>query len=102
MEENMRKEEIIRSDEIRLAIYLKLSQLRREKLNTLTYNHILSVLFHQVWNRKLPSSIHIAIRDIMNLKVEEIVMSLHTLAIMQGAQADVEKIDEILKGEYYV
>lgn len=99
---NMRKDEIINNDEICLAIYLKLSQLKRNKLDTLTYEHILSVLFYQKWNTSLPSSIHVAIKDIMELNAEEIVMSLHTLAMIQGAQTDVGKIEAILKGDYYV
>lgn len=95
----MNKENIVYSDDIKLAIYLKINQLKRDNLSSLTYNHLLKVLFHCVWDRKKPTSIHEAVNDIMRLNANDIVISLHTLAMIEGSTMGVEKIDEILGGD---
>lgn len=95
----MKKDSIVYSDDIKLAIYLKINQLKRENLNSLTYSHILKVLFHCIWQKRLPRSIHEAVNDIMNLNANDIVISLHTLAVIEGSMMGVEKINEFIGGE---
>ena len=94
----MRKEDIIRSEIIRLTIYLKINQLRREHLSSLTYSHIMNVLFYFEWSKKIPSTIHEAVNDIMKLEAKDIVSTLHTLAMIKGSQMSLDNINEFLGG----
>lgn len=95
----MNRDHIVYSDDVKLAIYLKINQLKRENLSSLTYNHLLKVLFNCVWDRKKPNTIHEAVNDIMKLNANEVVISLHTLAMIEGSTMSVDKIDEILGGD---
>lgn len=95
----MRKDEIIQNDQIRLAAYLKISQLKREQLNTLKYTHIMNVLFHYKWRDKLPLTMNAAIDDIMSLTASEVVKILHLLAIVDASSMKLDDIETILGGE---
>lgn len=96
----MLKEEIINSEEIRLAIFLKINQMRREELRSLKYTHIIQMLFRFVWNNTLPKNLNEAVNDIMNLKANEIVALLHTLALIDGSNMSKDKIEDIIGGKY--
>lgn len=98
-EEIMKREEIVHSDEVKLAIYLKINQLKREQLHSLSYTHVLNVLFFYIWNKKLPNSIHKAIDDIMNLNANDVIVALHTLAMVEGSKMEVDRIDDLLGGK---
>ena len=95
----MKRDSIVYSDDVKLAIYLKINQLKRDNLSSLTYSHLLKVLFHCIWDRRKPSSIHEAVNDIMKLNANDVVISLHTLAMIEGSSMGVEKIEEFLGGE---
>ena len=96
----MRREDIVRSDEVKLAVYLKINQLKREQLHSLTYSHVLNVLFFCVWNKRMPSSIHKAVNDIMKLNANDVIVALHTLAMVEGSKMEVDRIDDILGGRF--
>ncbi len=90
----MRKEDIVHSEIIRLTIYLKINQLRREQLSSLTYSHIMNVLFYFEWSKKTPATIHEAVNDIMKLEAKDIVTTLHTLAMIKGSEMSLENIND--------
>lgn len=94
----MKREELVHSDIVRMMIFLKINQLRREQLDSLTYTHIVNVLFYIIWDRKLPKTIHEAVNDIMKLEAKDVVTALHTLAMIEGSKMSLDKIDSILGG----
>lgn len=94
----MKREELVHSDIIRMMIFLKINQLKREQLDSLTYTHIVNVLFYIIWDRKLPNTIHEAVDDIMKLEAKDVVTALHTLAMIEGSKMTLDKIDSILGG----
>ncbi|NBK97739.1 MAG: hypothetical protein EOM50_06930 [Erysipelotrichia bacterium] len=94
----MKKEELVHSEIIRLSIFLKINQLRREQLESLNYQHIVDVLFYIVWDHQLPKTIHEAVDDIMKLEAKDVVSALHTLAMIKGSKMSLDKIDSILGG----
>lgn len=94
----MKREELVHSDIIRMMIFLKINQLKREQLDSLTYTHIVNVLFYIIWDRKLPNTIHEAVDDIMKLEAKDVVTALHTLALIEGSKMTLDKIDSILGG----
>ncbi len=90
----MGNNEIIATNEFKLAVFLKIKQLRRNELATLTYSHVLDVLHFLKWKKKPPQSIHEAINDLMDLSIGEIIATLHTLALINGAQMEKNAIEE--------
>lgn len=94
----MKREELVHSDIIKMMIFLKINQLKREQLDSLTYTHIVNVLFYIIWDRKLPNTIHEAVDDIMKLEAKDVVTALHTLALIEGSKMTLDKIDSILGG----
>lgn len=94
----MKREELVHSDIIKMMIFLKINQLKREQLDSLTYTHIVNVLFYIIWDRKLPNTIHEAVDDIMKLEAKDVVTALHTLAMIEGSKMSLDKIDSILGG----
>lgn len=94
----MKREELVHSDIIKMMIFLKINQLKREQLDSLTYTHIVNVLFYIIWDRKLPNTIHEAVDDIMKLEAKDVVTALHTLAMIEGSKMTLDKIDSILGG----
>lgn len=94
----MKREELVHNDIIHLTIFLKINQLRREQLASLTYSHIVNVLFYIIWDQKLPNTIHEAVDDIMKLEAKDVVTALHTLAMIKGSNMTLDKIDSIIGG----
>lgn len=94
----MKREELVHSDIIKMMIFLKINQLKREQLDSLTYTHIVKVLFYIIWDCKLPNTIHEAVDDIMKLEAKDVVTALHTLAMIEGSKMSLDKIDSILGG----
>lgn len=92
-------ENILDNKEIKLAILLKTQQLKREDLPTLTTQHLCDTLKNMVWKYKMPSNIHKAVNDIMNLDVSTIVSFLSVDAVRKGARMNVEDIKKIMEGD---
>lgn len=90
----MSNNNVIHSNELKLAVFLKINQLRRNELTTLTYAHVIKVLHFLKWKNKPPHSVHQAINDVMQLSIGEIIATLHTLAIIDGAQIEENAIEE--------
>lgn len=97
----MRREELIHNEHIKLAVFLKINQLRREQLNTLTYSHVVKVLFQFKWNQKLPETMNGAVNDIMTLNASDVVAALHTLAIIEGSKMNLDSIGTIIGGDVH-
>lgn len=95
----MKRDEIVHSDEVKLAIYLKINQLKREQLHSLTYSHVLNVLFFCIWNQKIPTTIHKAVNDVMKLNANDVIVALHTLAMVEGSKMEIDKINEFIGGK---
>lgn len=95
----MSQEELVQNSIVRLTIFLKISQLRREQLSTLTYTHIVNVLFFLIWKQKMPATINQAVNDIMKLEAKDVVSALHTLAMIEGYSMSLDNIDSFLGGK---
>ncbi len=90
----MSNNSVIHSNEFKLAVFLKIKQLRRNELTTLTYTHIIKVLHFLKWKKMPPQSIHLAIHDVFDLSIGEIVATLHMLALIDGTQMEENAIEE--------
>lgn len=83
---------------IKLAIALKTSQLKREELSSLTYEHVESALSGFVWGHKQPHSVHEAIDDIFKLNASEVVQYLTSQAVILGSQMKLNEFNDLIEG----
>ncbi len=90
----MSRYDVLACSEFKLAMLLKMNQLQREELQTLSYSHILKVLQYLKWDKKKPMFLHEAIHDVFTLEVSEIIASLHLLAVIEGSTRGTDAIDE--------
>jgi len=84
-------------EQISFLLNLKLSNLRREKLSTLTYQQIEHTLLTTRWAKGRPMHINTIARDIDELTVEDIVNCL-TREAMVGKN-DLTELTDQIKGE---
>ncbi len=85
---------IIQSNEVQLAIQLKLNQFRRNDLKTVSYEHVKEVLHFIKWNNQPPLCIHQAIDDVIDLSIGDVIATLHTLALIKATQLNNDQIDD--------
>lgn len=90
--------ETINIKQLQLAIYLRLGQLKREQLATLTYQNMIDTLFDNVWKDKYPESLSDAVADIMNLDVDKIVAYLSNKAIIESKDHHLDEYSDLMKG----
>lgn len=83
--------------QLQLAIYLRLNQLKREQLATITYQNIIDTLFDSVWKDQYPQSLNHAINDIMSINAERIVAYLSKKAIIESKDHSLEDFDDLIK-----
>jgi|GEM_PF-6821661 len=67
---------VYRDSRVKLLIYLKVSQLNREAMSSIKYNHIADYLKIYKWSKSQPFSFHEATNDIVTITAEEIVAFL--------------------------
>ncbi|MDD2592111.1 MAG: post-transcriptional regulator [Erysipelotrichaceae bacterium] len=84
--------------QLQLTVHLKLKQLQREQLSTLTYQNIIDTLFDSVWKDDYPRSLFEAVNDIMNLTADKIVAYLSKKAIIESRQHCLDDYDDLLQG----
>lgn len=89
---------LIDDKHIKLAIALKTSQLKRDELSSLTYEHVENALMGMKWNLHRPSSVHEAIDDIFKLNANEVVQYLSSQAVIVGSQMKLNEFNDLLGG----
>ncbi|MGL5977831.1 MAG: post-transcriptional regulator [Erysipelotrichaceae bacterium] len=91
-------EHIIKNSHVQFAIALKLQQLQRNELASLTLEHLEDTLFGFTWRYKKPKSLHEAVNDILTLQISEIVAYLSNQAIIEGAQMNLSDLQDVIGG----
>lgn len=89
---------LINNKHIKLAIALKTSQLKREELSSLTYQHVENTLKGFKWMRNKPNSVHEAIDDIFKLNANEVVQFLSNEAVIMGSQMKLHEFNDLIGG----
>lgn len=83
--------------QLQLAIHLRLNQLKREELSTLTYQNMVDTLFDSLWKNAYPESLNQAVNDIMSLSTDQIVAYLSKKAIVDSKHFSLDDYDDLLK-----
>lgn len=89
---------LINNKHIKLAIALKTSQLKRDELSSLTYQHVESSLMGLKWELHRPQSVHEAIDDIFKLSANEVVQYLSSQAVIMGSQMKLNEFNDLIGG----
>lgn len=88
----------INDKHIKLAIALKTSQLKREELSSLTYEHVENALKGFVWFHKKPESVHEAVDDIFKINANEVVQYLTSQAVIVGSHMKLNEFNDLIGG----
>ena len=88
----------IKDRNIKLAIALKVYQLQRTQLSSLTYQHVESALMDR-WKLRKPDSLQEAVNDIMHLTAGEVVAFLSSQAIILGSRMKLNDFDDLFGGD---
>ena len=59
--------------EVQMTMVVKLHQLQREALSTLTYQNLEDYLSHVIWKNKVPKALHVAVNDVMSVTGSDLV-----------------------------
>ncbi len=84
--------------EIQMTMVVKLHQLQRESLPSLTYQNLEDYLHMSKWRSRNPRSLHTAVDDIMHITASEIVKFLSRQAIVDGAQMNLDDFADLIGG----
>lgn len=90
---------LINNKHIKLAIALKTSQLKRDELSSLTFQHVEGALNGLKWYHHRPQSVHEAIDDVFKLNANEVVQYLSSQAVIVGSQMKINEFNDLLEGE---
>jgi len=83
---------------VQLTMVLKMQNLQRGQLPSLSYENLEDFLNQCLWKRGCPSSLHEAADQILHINAAQIVRFLSKKAIIDGAHADLEDFSDIIGG----
>lgn len=84
--------------QVQLTIVLKLQQLQRDAIPSLTYQNIEDTLKFWKWRKKTPRTLHEAVNDILSLTADEIVQLLSSRAIVDGYRQSLSDFQDLIGG----
>lgn len=88
----------IMNTEIQMAMVVKLQQLQRSELKTITYWNLEDYLMHDLWRLHLPRSLHEGVNDILHISASDIVKYLSRKAIIEGSEIDLGDFADLIGG----
>ncbi len=89
----------IDNTQVQMIMVIKLQQLQRDVLHTLTYQNLEQYLSEKLWKVSLPDSLHKAADDILNVTAGDIVKFLSRQAIIEGSQQNLSEFSDLIGGK---
>ena len=83
--------------QVQLAIYLKAQSFQREDDLSFTTKNISSYLSDVVWQKELPSSLSIAVNDILKITSNELYDYLAHQALLKANKESLNEYQDLLK-----
>lgn len=84
---------------VQMILVLKLQQLNRESLPSLTYETLEQYLEHTLWRKNKPLSLHIAADDVMSIQPSDLVRYMSKRAILDGANSKLDDFSDVIGGK---
>ncbi len=81
---------------IRLAIFLKLQELRRTSSRSIMFENIEDILIHFIWRNNEPTHLYGAVNDILKITGEDIVEYLAMQAKMEESRSNIKEFKTLL------
>lgn len=94
----VRNEFDILNTEIQMTMVVKLQQLQREDLPTITYQDLESFLVNDLWRLHQPRYLYEGVKDILSISASDIVKFLSRQAIVRGTQASLYEFADLIGG----
>ena len=84
--------------EVQMIMVIRLHQMQRETLSTLTYGCLESYLCDELWKKTSPRSLHEAAEDIFSVDGNELVKFLARKAVLDSKQASLSDFSDLIGG----
>ncbi len=84
--------------EVQMAMVIKLHQLQREVLPSVSYSALEDYMNTVLWEKGAPRSLNQAVNDIMNIDANEVVKSLAKQAILQSGTSSLADYSDVIGG----
>ena len=80
---------------VKMILVLKLHQLQREELATLTYENLLDYLFGYRWQKEFPETLNEIASDVFSIQASDIVAYLSFSAIKDAREHTPEEYSDL-------
>ncbi len=95
----MRAEQFdVNNTQVQMIMVIKLQQLKREYLNSLTYQSLESYVAEDLFRKHPPRSLHIAADEIIAIKAEDLVKFLARKALEDGKRQSLSDFADLIGG----
>ncbi|MBR2793247.1 MAG: hypothetical protein IKE16_01265 [Solobacterium sp.] len=84
--------------EVQMIMVIKLHQLQRETLPTLTYGCLESYLCDELWKTASPRSLHEAADEVLSVDGNELVKFLARKAVLDSKNASLSDFSDLIGG----
>ena len=84
--------------QVQMIMVVKLNQLQREFLSTLSYGALEAYLNEGVWGKELPRSLHEAANDVLAVNGNELVRFLARRAVIDSQSASLSDFSDLIGG----
>ena len=88
----------INNIDVQMVMVLKLQQLQRDELPTLTYEQLERYLMESLWVYRKPMALHEACQDVLHINASDVVVFLTKNAIIDGAKMDLSDFEDLIGG----
>jgi len=88
-----------RNPQVQIAMTLKLQNIQRTELSTLTYGNLEDFLMASLWKKGVPKSLHEAADEILSISARDIVRFLSAKAIIDGSKENLEDFADLIGGD---
>ena len=85
------------NQQVKVLILLKLHQLQREELSSLTYQNMVDYLIKKCWKEHFPESLSEIADQVLAVRAEEIVSFLSYQAIVEGKKNSLNDYKDLLQ-----
>ena len=88
----------IENIQVQMMMVIKLQQLKRESLNSLTYQSLETYLSEDLFRKHPPRSLHEAAAEIISVKADDLVKYLARKALEDGKRQSLSDFSDLIGG----
>ncbi len=85
--------------QVQMLMVIKLQQLQRDSLPSLTYQNLEDYISNQLWKQKIPRTLYVAANDVLSVTASDIVRFLALHAAGFGGNSSLEDFSDLIGGK---